>query len=260
MVQLAAHIIRMPALETPVPPHIEEKHGWRVFRNSGCIGAIDGSHYNLRAPGELARVYRNRKGWLSFNVCAVCDFHGRFCYIFPGWEGSANDQKVFNDAISKDLNIPEGTYLLADAGYASQARLLTPFRGTRYHLQEWSTSSRKPETPNELYNLRHSGFRMIIERTFGAHKGSYRILTGGPRFGVVSMNAIIRATAALHNWRIDYGDVESGVDIELPEPPPERPTQLGHRDKEGGDNGYWGQKRVALAQASWDEYRENAQS
>ena len=161
--------------------------------------------------------------------------------------------------IKKDLDIPEGTYLLTDAGYASQARLLTPFRGIRYHLQEWGVPGRRPQSAEELYNLRHSSFRTVIEKTFGAHKGSYRILTGGPRFGVGSMNAIIRATAALHNWQIDYKDIENGVEVELPESPLDRPSQLGQRDKEGGENGYWGQQRVALARASWDEYREHVE-
>ena len=54
----------------------------------------DGSHFQLRAPGPLARTYRDRKGrkgGLSFNVCAVCDFNGRFGYMLAGYFDSRPD-------------------------------------------------------------------------------------------------------------------------------------------------------------------------
>jgi len=41
---------------------------------------------------------------------------GLFVYIFSGWEGSAADSRVLQDALSKDFVIPTGKYYLADAG------------------------------------------------------------------------------------------------------------------------------------------------
>jgi hypothetical protein len=40
-----------------------------------------------------------------------------FVYCLPGWEGSASDARVYEDARAKDFAIPEGKYYLADAGY-----------------------------------------------------------------------------------------------------------------------------------------------
>lgn len=47
------------------------------------------------------------------------------------------------------IQLPIGTYMLADAGYALQAqRVLTPERKTRYHLAEFAAVRR-------LESLRH---------------------------------------------------------------------------------------------------------
>jgi hypothetical protein len=38
----------------------------------------------------------------------------------------------------RDLNIPNGKYYLADAGYLACQQLLIPYHGIWYHLAEWS--------------------------------------------------------------------------------------------------------------------------
>jgi hypothetical protein len=42
--------------------------------------------------------------------------NGLFVYILAGWEGSAADGRVLEDALNKGFNIPSGKYYLADAG------------------------------------------------------------------------------------------------------------------------------------------------
>jgi hypothetical protein len=63
-----------------------------------------------------------------------------FVYCLPGWEGSASDTRVYDDARAKDFTIPDGKYYLADAGYGLSDTLLVPYRGVRYHLKEWGRS------------------------------------------------------------------------------------------------------------------------
>ena len=105
------------------------------FRNA--IGAIDGSHIPVAPPSNLRPKYRNHKGFLSQNRLFVCDFDLCFTYALTGWEGSASDARIYGDAVSSDLHIPAGKYLLADAGFPLCSKLLVPFRGVRYHLAEW---------------------------------------------------------------------------------------------------------------------------
>ena len=106
-----------------------------------AIGAIDGSHIPVSAPANLHAVYRNRKGFLSQNALFVCDFDLKFTYTLTGWEGSATDARVFEDASTTDLYIPPGKFLLVDAGYPLRRNLLVPYRGVRYHLAEWGRAS-----------------------------------------------------------------------------------------------------------------------
>jgi hypothetical protein len=52
---------------------------------------------------------------------------------------------------------------------------LTPYRGVRYHLRQWIHGAAQPQTKEELYNLRHSHLRNVIERIYVAKK-SFPIL------------------------------------------------------------------------------------
>jgi hypothetical protein len=96
--------------------------------------------------------------------------------VLAGWEGSAHDGRVFNDARDKGLIIPDGKYYLGDAGYALSTKVLTPYRRTRYHLKEWKRGNARPQNAKELYNLRHSSLRNAIERIFGIVKRRFRVL------------------------------------------------------------------------------------
>ena len=64
-----------------------------------------------------------------------------FVYTLCGWEGAAADARVYEDAVSHDLNIPASKYYLADAGFPLCDQLLIPYRGVHYHLKEWERAS-----------------------------------------------------------------------------------------------------------------------
>ncbi|XP_026456126.1 uncharacterized protein LOC113357072, partial [Papaver somniferum] len=74
-----------------------------------CIGAMDGTHIPAMVEKKNAVVYRNRHGITSQNVLAVCNFDLEFIYVLSGWEGSAHDSKILNDAMTKTngLKIPQ---------------------------------------------------------------------------------------------------------------------------------------------------------
>ena len=53
-------------------------------------------------PRDLtnAEAWRNRKGQLTQNILAGCSFDMKFICFYPGWEGSAHDMRVLQDAIN----------------------------------------------------------------------------------------------------------------------------------------------------------------
>ena len=59
--------------------------------------------------------YRNMKGWISQNVMCDVSFDMRFNYVLAGWEGSASNSRILQDAIYRRplnrLKVPVGNAL-----------------------------------------------------------------------------------------------------------------------------------------------------
>ncbi|PLW16213.1 hypothetical protein PCANC_12519 [Puccinia coronata f. sp. avenae] len=149
----------------------------KYFAFKKCLGALDGVLIPMTLPMHKQAAYRSRKSIISQNVLAVVNFDLEFLYVLAGWEGSAHDSRVLADAFNKGFSVPNRKFYLADAGYALQKGLITPFRATRYHLKEQAAAGLQPETPKELFNLRHASLRNVVERIFGCLKAKFKILT-----------------------------------------------------------------------------------
>lgn len=132
--------VNLPTAESLILPRIcKNPKFWPYFKD--VLGALDGSHIHSSPPAFLRASCRNRKGAISQNCIFACSFDLRFVYALTGWEGSATDARVYEDARTTDLIIPPGKCYLADAGYPHCKELLVPYRGVRYHLAEWGRAS-----------------------------------------------------------------------------------------------------------------------
>ncbi|XP_047976969.1 uncharacterized protein LOC125218265 isoform X2 [Salvia hispanica] len=154
---------------TPIDDACTDRR-WKWFK--GCIGALHGTYINVRVPIADAPRYRNRKGHITTNTLAACDPELRFTYLLPRWEGSAGDSRILQDAVSRPLGlkVPKGCYYLCDNAYANAEGFVTQYKGVRYHLKEWGPGRQAPQTPEELFNLRHTKARNVIERSFAVLK------------------------------------------------------------------------------------------
>ncbi|XP_039048790.1 uncharacterized protein LOC120189636 [Hibiscus syriacus] len=125
----------------------------------------------------------------------------QFIYVLPGREGSAADGRILRDAISRrnGLNAPQGCYYLCDAGYTNGEGFLAPYRGQRYHLNDWR-EGHQPTTPQEYFNMKHYQARNCIERCFGILKARWAILRGKPFYPVKTQCRLISACCLLHNF------------------------------------------------------------
>ena len=61
-------------------------------------------------PPEIQRRFHGRKDGITQNVLAAISFDLKFTYVLAGWEGSAHDSRVLNDAFARPggFSIPEG--------------------------------------------------------------------------------------------------------------------------------------------------------
>jgi hypothetical protein len=137
--QIAQVIVRyLYPLLVRQPAEIPQLEGYRRMPFQGAIGCIDGCHFPIKVPLRLQDAFRNRKGYISTNAIGICDAENDllFTYSLFGAEGSAPDSNVFY-FVAPELYWIEGGYLVADAGFSLiYHRMLTPYRGVRYHLKE----------------------------------------------------------------------------------------------------------------------------
>ncbi len=128
--------------------------------------------------------------WLLVYFCL------RFCYLLCGWEGSAADSRIFDEARRSDFAIEPGTYYLADAGFPLCDALLVPYRGCLVPFEGMGASQLTVgfilciswllltfplvsglQITKRLFNLCHSSLQNAIERIFGVCKRHFRLMS-----------------------------------------------------------------------------------
>ena len=133
-----------------------------------------------------------------------------------------------------------------DAGYAVRPGFLPPYRGTRYHLKEFGNN--RPTNPRELFNLRHSGKRVTVERGFGGLKNRFMILDNKPFHPYKTQVKLILACCILHNWILRHGHDEL-VPTEASWTP--NVGDVAATNDVAVDNTQWAAQRDAWAAAMW---------
>ena len=207
--------------------------------------AIKGG-YRKQAP------WRSRKCGLSQNVLAAVDFKMNFVYVLAGWEGSAHDCRVIDSAKRKGFEAPLGRYYVADAGYSNTPMTLTLYRGVRYHLRKQAQANMKPQNAKELFNLRHSSLRNIIERTFGVFKMRFQYFESARQnFPLLTQVLLVYALTAVHNFINMYNpdDLDGYGDIE-DEEIDEEDAQIAEEESDIAMN----QRRDEIADLMWNSY------
>jgi hypothetical protein len=161
------------------------------FKLPFSVGAIDGSHVEIKQPLGQLEAYTNRKGYTSVVLQGVCDSGMKFLDISTGWPGSMHDARIFrlSSLCAKLEESGIGPYhLLGDSAYPLKSYLIVPFRDNG-HL-----------TPEEThFNIIHSSSRNVIERSFARLKGKFRRLKYLDMDNLSLVSVVITAACVLHN-------------------------------------------------------------
>lgn len=137
----------------------------------------------------MAELFRNRKGFFSINVQAICDNDLMLTNVAARWPGSTHYSCIFENssvcARFERRNI--SGILIGDNGYPLRPYLITPLLTCR--------------TPQERrFNFALSNSRVKIENVFGYGKDTFLVfVTKLLRFKISSTLHIIIACAVLYN-------------------------------------------------------------
>jgi hypothetical protein len=226
-----------------------------------CIRAVDGTHIPVSPPENEKSVFRDRNGNLTQNVLAICNFDMKFTDLLVGWEGSVADSTLWIEGQrSGAVYIPDGKYVLGDAGFPNCDLCLTPYRGVRYHLQEWARGNKKPQNKEELYNLRHSRLRNVVERIFSVVKARFKILVRARKFKMRAQTRVVSALCVLHNILVNIRE-EGPSSILVEDHNDEDGEDLSQNQRIGqgyhitrGESARSSRRRDEIAEAMWDDY------
>ncbi|XP_026384386.1 uncharacterized protein LOC113279968 [Papaver somniferum] len=201
--RFSKEVIRSPNFDV-IHPYIMSRRDKYYPWFKDCVGAIDGTHISASVPSGASQIpYRGRNTLPTQNVMCVCDFDMCFTYVLAGWEGTANDARIFMEAVSdpqsKFPHPPTGKYYVVDSGYSNMLGYLAPYRGQRYHLNDYP-GTRLPLSAREKFNHSHSSLRNIIERCFGVLKARFPILKMMPSYSLRKQRNIVIASCAIHNF------------------------------------------------------------
>ncbi|KAL0015455.1 hypothetical protein SO802_002524 [Lithocarpus litseifolius] len=268
----AKHVIKPDQNVTGLPEHFQVNKYWPWFER--CVGAIDGTHVSARPPANATQAHRDRKSLITTNVLCVCNMDMQFTFVHSGWKGSANDSRVFEEAISDQKHgfpwPPTGSYYMVDSGLPIGTSFLPPHKSTRYHAQEFHSSGRRIISKKELYNYRHSSLRMVFERSFGVLKARFPILNLMPNFKPVRQHYVIVVCCALHNFirmnsqsdelfriigeSVGKGSATTRVSSGDAGPSTSSATQRHVLEMSSASKRLMGQFRDNITDAMWDDY------
>ncbi|XP_046733788.1 putative nuclease HARBI1 [Diprion similis] len=99
------------------------------------LGCLDCTHVKIQSlGGENAEYFRNRKGYFSINVQAICNANLELIDLVARWQESVHDSTIFNNSRTRAL-FEAGTFddaiILGDGGYALRSYLMTPLQNPR---------------------------------------------------------------------------------------------------------------------------------
>lgn len=168
------------------------------------IGAIDGTHIEIKAPKENKADYFTRKRKYGLVIQGIVNSDKMFIDVYCGEPGSLHDSRVLrrSNIYRKILDneqgmFPNNTFLIGDSAYPLTRWLIPPFK----------ENGALTETQKQ-FNFIHSSTRMVVENAFGLLKNRFRRLLHFTEHTDLTLCVnILASCCVLHNICIIQNDI-----------------------------------------------------
>ena len=207
-VHLGPKYIKLPLTEEEVREKVS--HFFHAFGVPQCLGAIDGTHIEIKQPSVNSTDYINRKSRFSLNVQACCDSKYCFMDVVVKWPGSVHDSRMFSNSALNHLlrsqripacrrsiiesEDPIPVFLLGDPAYP-----LMP-----YVMKEYANGGGTQQ--EQYFGYRLCSARNVIECAFGRLKARFSALKRAMDINMDDLPFVIYACFVLHNFCETYGE------------------------------------------------------
>nr|CAH7769449.1 unnamed protein product [Callosobruchus chinensis] len=166
------------------------------FRNLSHFYRVSIPSISNLIPEVCWAIYESLKTQIkktnSIVLMAIADHNYCFTYIDVGANGSASDGGVFkNSSIYRRLEdglLPMDGIIVGDAAFPLKSYLLKPYPGSQLSTSE------------KIFNYRLSRARRIVENAFGILVSRFRVFENAIPTSLNTVDAIVCASCALHNW------------------------------------------------------------
>ena len=194
--------MKLPTTEDDVRDLVDNFQSVHGFPQ--CLGAIDGTHIEIKQPKMNYYEFINRKGYTSINVQVLCDYRYRFLDVVVKWPESVHDARIFQkSSLNRKLRSgeiphcprkivpdrdPVPVCILGDPAYP-----LLPFL-----MKEYSAGGSNNEEGCFCYKL--SSARIVIENSFGRLKARFGCLHRTMDIKMNDLPKVILACFILNNY------------------------------------------------------------
>ncbi|XP_015376849.1 PREDICTED: uncharacterized protein LOC107171136 [Diuraphis noxia] len=200
--QLTPILLKSPTKENLI--RVAENF-WNKWNFPNCVGAIDGKHIRIFAPGKSGSLFYNYKDYFSIVLLAIVDADCKFIYVDIGSYGKEGDSGIFNKSIIAE-NIRIGDYFPSPGKLPNSNEILPyvhigdeAFRLDRHMMRPYSRIEARKDYQKTIFNYRLSRARRTTENSFGILSQVFRVFYTPISLKTETVDNLVLSACCLHN-------------------------------------------------------------